>query len=115
MHEFMLFGMSSSVAPLGRGTKRSCSSSFPILYGARLTTAVLPRLLLTLDAKPASSVAHSLKQATSAMYGRPKHLDSCSLRHTYERAKLPSSATRGERSSYAEGGAFIRRVCMSLC
>src|SRR3569833_1307795 len=31
MHEFMLLGMSSSVTPLGRGTKSSWSSSLPIL------------------------------------------------------------------------------------
>jgi len=78
----MLLGMSSSPAPLGRGTKSSCSSSLPILYGALRTTAVVPRLLLTLDAKPASSVAHSLKHEMSTTYGRPKHRVSCSLRHT---------------------------------
>lgn len=108
----MLLGISSSAAPFGRGTNRSCNSSLPTLYGARLTTPVLALLLFTLDAKLASSAAHSLNVATSTRYGRPKHRVSCSLSDTYARAKLPSSATNGLSRSHAVGLAL---ACACLC
>src|SRR4051794_20731921 len=68
-----------------------------------------------LDEWDASSVAHSLKHATSTTYGRPKQRLSWSFKQMYDLPKLPSSAVSGERRSQVVGSWEILLAAASLC